>query len=640
MTRHAAYLTKFGFDPRQISFAARTALAACAALAVAWAAGLEHPQWAAMTVWAASQPTRGQLLEKGFFRFAGTVSGSIVGVILVLAGAVNPWFLVTGLALWVAACTGIGNLQRGYVSYGTVLAGYTAAMVALLDASHPDQVLGLGADRLATVLTGVVVAMLFNYAFAPPTANPALRRRVAELIADMFEVLADRLLGAEARPGQGGALLVEMAGIEETLEPQAAGSIRSRRVVRSTRALLSTALSIVLWLRRHRSEAPAPAAAEAFHQVSRALRHGEVDQARVLLAQAMKQVTGHARLTQILGNIDLALAQWHDPGSEVDELALPVIVSRDWIGAREASLRAGGAILLFGAIWQITGWHAGPYLLLGLSIMISLFSTFENPRAMMRNVFLGSLFGALGALACRWLAWPLASAEYQLILWMFPFLLLGPFLVGHRRTAAFSFDYNMTLLLMSQPLWPLRGDFLTSVEIAGAILAAPVTAFIAYRLIYPVGLRRRLNTQFLMLLRDLAALAKDDTGLAHRPVWRARLYHRCLRLIRLSEKASRSKEWGTRAALAMLDLGHAEFRAQEMQARAGLDAGTVRALGGFLARMARLPERPERCLEALRRLELRLPAEDRRPFSRAAAEMEMLIGEIEALNGKTARPPV
>ncbi|NLH79386.1 MAG: FUSC family protein, partial [Phyllobacteriaceae bacterium] len=123
--------TRLGFDPVRLRFAAPTAVAACLALALSAALGLEHPQWSGMSVWAASQPSRGQLLEKAFFRFAGTVSGTTAGVSLVWLSADRPWLLVIGLAAWIAACAGIGNLQRGFVSYGTMLAGYSAAMVAL-----------------------------------------------------------------------------------------------------------------------------------------------------------------------------------------------------------------------------------------------------------------------------------------------------------------------------------------------------------------------------------------------------------------------------------------------------------------------------------------------------------------------------
>lgn len=86
----ADVLSRWDLDISRLRFATRTALACCVAVLVAWMLGLEHPQWSGMTVWIASQPMRGNLIEKSFFRLAGTVSGTLVGVaIALLAG----WFV-------------------------------------------------------------------------------------------------------------------------------------------------------------------------------------------------------------------------------------------------------------------------------------------------------------------------------------------------------------------------------------------------------------------------------------------------------------------------------------------------------------------------------------------------------------------
>src|SRR5690606_22755459 len=67
-----AGMARLGFDVAALPFTLRTALAACAALLLGWLMGLDHAQWAAMTVWATSQPLRGQIFEKSLFRMAGT----------------------------------------------------------------------------------------------------------------------------------------------------------------------------------------------------------------------------------------------------------------------------------------------------------------------------------------------------------------------------------------------------------------------------------------------------------------------------------------------------------------------------------------------------------------------------------------
>ena len=163
--------TRWGFDSARLRQHLRTAFAVCIAVFAAWALGLEHPQWAGMTVWAASQPLRGQLLEKSFFRTTGTLVGTAAGVVLVLVANGDLLWLVTGLAVWIGICAGLGNLQRSFASYGTMLAGYSASMVALLDNGNPAHVYALGWDRLFTALTGVAAALVVGWLFTPVGAE-------------------------------------------------------------------------------------------------------------------------------------------------------------------------------------------------------------------------------------------------------------------------------------------------------------------------------------------------------------------------------------------------------------------------------------------------------------------------------------
>lgn len=436
-----------GFDAGRLGFAFRTALAAALAVLLAWALGLEHPQWAGMSTWAAAQPIRGQLLEKSFFRVAGTVVGAAAGVGLILAFALHPWLLVAGLSLWVGFCTWLGNLQRGFVAYGAVLAGYSAAMVALLETAHPGHVLHLAGDRVATALTGVAVATLLGWAFAGPADAGGLRRRVGGLVADLLDHAADPAPGA--MPG----LLARLAALDETLDPHAAGRLRGRREVRAMRSLLLTATELLF---ASEGAGPSPAA-PVLRRAAAALREGRGHAA----AEALRAVAPLRSLAAALADPGLRAGPGAPPAREA---AFPVILHRDRVMARESALRATGALLLAGAFWQATGWEAGAFLMLGLSVMVSLFSTFEDPGAVLPHVWLGQACGVLAALACRWLVWPLAGGEAQLILMMAPFILIGPLLMAHRRTGAMSFDYNMGLLLMLQPHWPLAGSLAGSLQ--------------------------------------------------------------------------------------------------------------------------------------------------------------------------------
>jgi len=198
--------------------------------------------------------------------------------------------------------------------------------------------------------------------------------------------------------------------------------------------------------------------------------------------------------------------------------------------------------LAAGLLWLATGWAMGSFLMLGTAIMTTVFSTADNPVQTMRFVVFGQIAGAAGALSCRWLLWPVASGQIELILSMMPFVLLGAFIFAHRRTTRIAFDYNMVMLLLLQPTWPLTGDFAGSLATAAAVVLGPLVAMMSYRFVFPIDGRRRLQTLISMMVHEIEAMAARPDASTHRPVWRARLYHRVLRLVRWAEKTGNSRE--------------------------------------------------------------------------------------------------
>lgn len=598
-------LTRLGFDGPVLRYAMRTALAACAALLAAWWLGLEHPQWSAMTVWAASQPTRGQLLEKSLFRVAGTLSGATVGVLLVVLSGGQPLVLVLGLAIWIALCAGIGNIQRGFVSYGTILAGYSASMVALLDSAHPAHVLALGLDRLATILVGVLTALAVGLLFTPRLAERELAGRVRRVSARVLHDLAQGLRG------EGGArltaeqheILAEMAAIEEALEPHGAGSLRSRRSVHAVRTLLMAEMSLLLLARRTDGGAPPHGMVPALEGAAASLEAG---------ASSAEAWTMLERLADLPG-VDLALrdalsaaaAAMREPSapdsgrSSDGEHRLPVVLHRDWDAAWRAFLRAGAAMLAVGLFWVATGWSAGPFLLLGVSIMTSLFSTFDNPARTLRFVLIGQVYGAFGALACRFLVWPLASGEWQIVLLTMPFILAAPLFFSHRRTVPSAFDYAMVSLLLLQPAYPLTGSFGDMLAGALAVIAAPLIAMAAYRLIFPIDIGRRFDMLAAAMVRELQGMARAGDAAAHRRVWRARLYHRLLRLARLADRGGVDRAAAIDGSLAVLALGSSILAMRDLLGKGALQPGTARSIRTALERLAEVAKAPDKAAAAL-----------------------------------------
>ena len=634
----------WGFDSARLRQHLRTAFAACIAVFAAWALGLEHPQWAGMTVWAASQPLRGQLLEKSFFRMSGTVIGTAAGVVLVLVANGDLLWLVTGLAVWMGICAGLGNLQRSFASYGTMLAGYSASMVALLDNGNPAHVYELGWDRLFTALTGVVAALIVGWLFTPAGAeipgDGKVRRLCARLLRDIAEAAQATARGqSNLSPKDLAERLAVMAAIEEGLDPHAAGSQRSRRAVRALRRLINTQISALLWLRDSTGKTITPqftaAQAEAMNaaleQAAKLLETQPAPLAAIDAIHAAREAAkgwGHAE--EILNNLGLALQAHFVAASDQILPAqhrarlLPVVLHSDWVGARRAMLRAFTAIFVVGLIWVTTGWHGGAYMLLGLSVMITVFSSFENPVFTMRFVTLGQAMGAGVALACQWLAWPFASSQMQMVLMMLPFIFIGALLFSHRRTMLMGYDCNMVILLALSPHFPYQLDMGHSLSMAFAIVTGPLAGWAAYRFILPVTAQGRLDGLRAMMVHELQDMAAAPQHARDVRIWRARLYHRLLRLVRASEKISApAVQEAADCGLAALRVGKAVLILHALENDVLLAESTLRAARSALQRLQHLPNDPTKAIPLLtgiaariqqrqpeQALQLRLAAQD------------------------------
>ena len=618
--RFLARAAQWGFDSARLRQHLRTAFAACIAVLAAWALGLEHPQWAGMTVWAASQPLPGQLLEKSFFRTTGTIIGTAAGVVLVLVANGDLLWLVTGLAVWMGICAGLGNLQRSFASYGTMLAGYSASMVALLDNGNPVHVYDLGWDRLFTALTGVAAALIVGWLFTPVGAeipgDDKVRRLCARLLRDIAAASQAAARGQSAlSPKDMAERLAVMAAIEEGLDPHAAGSQRSRRAVRALRRLINTQISALLWLRDSTGKTITPeftaeqaqAMTAALEQAAKLLETQPAPLAAIhAIATAREAAAGWGHAEEILSNIGLALQAHFVAASDLPLPAnhrarqLPVVLHSDWVGARRAMLRAFSAIFVVGLIWVITGWHGGAFMLLGLSVMITVFSSFENPAFTMRFVILGQAMGAGVALACQWFAWPFASSQLQMVLMMLPFILIGALLFSHRRTMVAGYDCNMVILLALSPHFPYQLDYGHSLSMAFAIVTGPLAGWLAYRFILPVTVQGRLDGLRAMMVHELQDMAATPLHARDVRVWRARLYHRLLRLVRASEKISApAVQEAADCGLAALRVGKAVLILHTLENDLLLSDSTLRSVRSALQRLQQLPTAPAKAIPLL-----------------------------------------
>jgi uncharacterized membrane protein YccC len=606
-------LANAGFLVPTLIFSLRTAAAGFAALLVGYALGLDHPQWAAMSAWACSQITREHLLSRGIYRVGGSVVGVGYAVLLVLIAQDSILSLALGLAFWGALCAFVGNLQRGYMGYGCMLAGYSASMVVLL---HHGPASGIGAfagDRMLTVLVGVFSALCISWFFAP-------RRQASVLIAQSRQAVAQVLGAAVAQLRQQPSvdsmklahLQAQLAQVDELLELYPEGSRTAGRTARAVRWQQHHALEFVYqlaqWDAEHAVEGPTPAditngthgtnvmwrthtaASAQVAQTLEAVEHAlnqppSVDpEAVATLHQTLRsaaeacdalRASTHApsasadallsalhallRATHLAAVAEQAdLGRRHGAGAEAPAVqdAIPhAPVHRDWVGARQAGLRAGSVLLAFGLLWAATGWPLVAFGMLGLSVMLLVFSGSENPQRTMVFVLRGQVLGALLALLCQALVWPLAQSGWMMVWMVLPFALAAALLFAHKRTAAGGLDISMVMYILLAPMYPNTLDLGHSVGLALAIVAGPALAWLGYAYIFPTNAQQRMRTLAQTMVMEVPALAARLVGESTQPSpepphsgltagtsdgvgveGHARRNHRMLRLIRWAEK--------------------------------------------------------------------------------------------------------
>ncbi|MGF9565758.1 FUSC family protein [Neorhizobium sp. JUb45] len=578
-------------DPARLQATARTAIASCVALGLGTLIGLDHPQWAAMTVWIVALPTRGQRLERSLARIAGTTIGAMAGIGFIVLSGGSPIGIVLGLALWLGLCAGTGNLLTGPLSYVSLLAGYSAAMVTLLGHGHEDSIAALALDRILTICLGGLIGTL---AAIFSTTKPS---DIAQDTRAIVETFLDHVAAGGPDRQQRAQLIAAMAVLDEKLDAVSAGSLRTRRQARDIRQLLAAIIGCLTEPKPHAPGKIPPTP----DRTGTPLCDDAVANRIATLAADVASSSPH--LAASLTAVAAAWRQANPTAGTIDRErpshpALPR--HRDRIGAGRAALRSAGAVAATGMLWVITGWPLGPYMVMGAAIMTSVFSTFPTPHLQMRWVVGGSVAGALAAVFAHLFILPMAMSATLAALLSMPLILLGAPVMAHRRVALAGMEYNLIYLLMMNPNLPVDDNLARALLQAVAVVLGPVCAYLAF-LAVPIDPRRRLDFIIRLIVSELTAIAKGDfDDLKRRRHWRLRIHHRLMLLARWAHRSGGTGSLASDGGMTALALGNTLLHVRDMAARPALSAGSRRALKATLSSVATLPEKPERVTRLLR----------------------------------------
>jgi uncharacterized membrane protein YccC len=159
---------------------------------------LQRSYWVVLTVAVVLKPDFGSVFARAVQRGLGTVTGAVLGAVIIAAVPYGPWLLIPfGL---LAALLPYGRSRN----YGLMAVFLTPLVVVLIDLLAPGG-WRLAEDRLIDTLIGCAIVLLIGYAPWPGSWQAHLPGKTADAIRDVSRYLREALASEPAgRPEAAG----------------------------------------------------------------------------------------------------------------------------------------------------------------------------------------------------------------------------------------------------------------------------------------------------------------------------------------------------------------------------------------------------------------------------------------------------
>ncbi|MXN77383.1 FUSC family protein [Burkholderia sp. 4701] len=523
-------------SPAAVGFALRTTAASLIALYIAFRMNLDDPKWAAATVWIVAQGNRGMGLSKSQYRILGTAVGASVALALTGAFAQSPELFLLALAAWIGLCAGVATFLRNFRAYAAVLAGYTAAIIAMDAVSAPLQAFDIATARFMYVVVGILCAATMETIFSPGAPLRDVRVRLARYLERAVAVGA----GALRREPNGAAvhrLFVDALELDTAAEYAAAGAPPVRHVIghlRGAALAVLTAQAAAQAVREHArrsGDAPEPLLAEAAQVLDGMAASGEAGpglaslRARVgdaLRTEAAAPAGARASRLLTLDRLAALLAGFDDAFARNALLDLPDPPSsrvryayhRDAVLAWHNGLRAFVAVLAAAAFWLFSAWPSGAGFVTIVGVVSALFSTRPNSIGGAIGFLKGTVCAALAGIVCNFILLPAVSDFVMLAYIIGVFMMGAGIAMRHPRTAAIGSGFVIFFWNFTSPSNTARiGD---AAFLNGALATLLGIAFgaLVFALVFPHDPRASRRRLHRAVRRDLAAIARAPRGWA------------------------------------------------------------------------------------------------------------------------------
>jgi len=510
----------------------KTTIAALLAMGISMRLELGQPVTAMVTVYILMHPQTGMVLTKSLYRICGTLAGAFASLILLGLFAQERVLFLGGLAVWVGLCTAGAALYRNFKSYGFTLAGYTAALICIPLIMQPTGFFDYAVNRVTEVMVGIICAGVVSEVLFPRSLGDSVIKTMAARYDQFVRAVQDLLSGGFA-PHEIDRMHLHIVGNAVGLESQRSSLFmetsairahdrRLRQLNNDFLAMSTTLHSLCQLMARLRNEdAEAAATLAALHApLAHALASagGPVNDAKsacqtaywldeflATLPEQMEMIRHQCRDCGGKAGLDTETAmelfnrfvrEMRDSMRtyvSLEDNPRPGLSDSVRFASRTdpavallTGVRAMTVILLVAAFWIASAWPYGATAVMMAAITSALFAPAPDPVLALKTGLLGVIAGFVAAFLCKFLVLTSLHGIGLLLVGMFPFLLVGPYLSLNPKLAVTGLGYSTMFCFTVSPANKMVYDPVQFINFGSALALGVATGAVIFATFVPV----------------------------------------------------------------------------------------------------------------------------------------------------------
>jgi uncharacterized membrane protein YccC len=510
----------------------KAVLAALLSLWIAMRLDMAQPRTAMTTVFVVMQPQSGMVLAKSFYRFCGTMVGLVVMLVFISLFSQQPVLFLSATALWVGICTAGSARNRNFRSYGFVLAGYTAALIGIPAAQHPDGAYLSALTRVSEVTLGIVCSGVVSALIFPQHAGEQVRTTVRRRFTQFVEYVCRALSGNMERAQ---IERTNLAFVSDIVGFEAARSVavfenpesrmRGGRLARLNSEFMSASTrfhalhQLMNRLRENASATtigalepffrevpplfslsgePVRNAADAAHAAAQLRDYKTALPKRVRAARAALEAnpdfaqlefdTAAELLYRFVDDM-LAYAETYasltSPSHERERWIARYVPKTNMLAAAISGLRGAVVMFILSAFWIETAWPSGGTMVLNAAAVCALASSAPRPALMSAQMAVGTMLATVAGMIVVFGVFPHIDGFAMMCAALAPALLFGAYLSTRRALAGVGIGYCIFFCFLAGPDNLVHYDPTGFMNDALALVLSMIVAAIAFAVLLP-----------------------------------------------------------------------------------------------------------------------------------------------------------